>query len=183
MNFYYKQLTLCAALATLALPLSAADSSSQQRSSQQNDQSSQTSSLRQKAERDCSVRNILQAKASSKDGQSLGQIEDVLINPKTGKADFVVLGKNGVQGTGEDFVPVPWQAVKMGSDGSVVIHEDKAKLQNAPSLNKDYSSLNQPDYTVTLYEFYAVPGPEGSGAATNWNSTSPRPASRSNVRH
>jgi sporulation protein YlmC with PRC-barrel domain len=203
MNYCFKQLTICAALAGLALPLSAADTGSQQTSSQQRDQSiqsgmnPQTHSWHQRVERDCSARNILNASARSKDGKDLGQVEDLLVNPRTGKADFIVLGETGVQGTGEDFIPVPWQAVKMRPDGSVAINKDKADLKTAPSLKKDYSNLNQPGYTVTLYEFYAVPAngnetaggiSQGSGAAqlqevtvTNRNENTLRNASRTPV--
>jgi sporulation protein YlmC with PRC-barrel domain len=207
MSNYHKQFAICAALTTLVLPLSAADAISSQTSPQQNHQSSQNEpnrgagSWQQKAERDWSASNLLRANAMSKDGQTLGQVEDLLINPNTGKADFIVLGEQAVHGTGEDLIPVPWQAVKMRSDGSVVINEAKSKLKSAPSLKKDYSNLDQPDYTVTIYEFYAVPAPssgseaadittQGSGAAqlqegtttTNWNGSTRR-TSRSKVHH
>ncbi len=170
MNHQKRKLALCAALVALALPLSAADGSSQRISSQQGGQNSQynerstqsgtSSNRQQRLSRDC---GIIGADAKSKDNQDLGNVEDVLVNPRTGKVDFIVLGQGGVLGIGEDRIPVPWQAATFHSDGTVTVNQEKAKLKSAPSLKKDYSNLNEP-YTVTVYEFYAVPVP-ATGAA------------------
>jgi sporulation protein YlmC with PRC-barrel domain len=179
------KMTLPAALTIFAIAASAAGNSSQQ-SSQQDSQQSQYSSnsntnRQQRLSKDCSINKILNAEAKSKDGQDLGTIDDVLLNPKTGKVDFVVLGKGGVLGMGEDRIPVPWQAVtaQPNGNGSVVINKTKSELNSAPRLKKDNSNMDEP-YTVTIYEFYAVPVPaggaesasgqsQGSGSSTNSN--------------
>jgi len=124
---------------------------------------------------------ILHATAKSKDGQSLGSVDDLLINPQTGKIDFAILGQGGVLGIGEDKVPVPWRAISAQPDGTLIVNKDKAQLKSAPSIKKDYSNLDEPNYTVTVYEFYEVPvsfgasgspGSTGSGSGSSTNSTS-----------
>lgn len=118
----------------------------------------------------------------SKSGEDLGKMEDLLINPQTGKIQYVVLGRGGVLGMGEKLVPVPWQAVNVSSEKEFTINVDKKKLKSAPTVDKNYSQLDQPDYYVTIYRFYEIPentggaeGPSGSqsgsGSSTNANSS------------
>jgi sporulation protein YlmC with PRC-barrel domain len=168
------RIAFCAALAALALPLYAADNSPQSSSSQQNEQNNQynssssqsgqsaQSTRQQRLAKDCSIGKFIGADAKSKDNQDLGNVEDVLINPQTGKVDFVVLGQSGVTGSGEDHIPVPWQAVNLRSDGTLAVNKNKSDLKSAPSLNKSYSNLDEPA-TVTIYEFYEVPAPSSMG--------------------
>lgn len=97
------------------------------------------------------------AKASSSAGESLGDVEDLLINPRNGKIDFVILGRGGLLGLGEKRVPVPWKAINLQSEKQFTLNVDKNKLKSAPTLNKNYSELDNPDYTVTIYRFYEIP--------------------------
>ena len=124
------------ALVALALPLSAAQTSSQsQRSSTrpnnqgdqyQNNQNEQyrstehgmSSNQKLGSSQNCRASKILDANAKSRDGKDLGEVEDPIVNPTTGKIDFVVLGQGGVLGIGEDHIPVPWRAVTVQSDGN-----------------------------------------------------------------
>jgi sporulation protein YlmC with PRC-barrel domain len=162
MNILKLKSALIAALLASTLPLAAADSTSTHQYNKNNNtgtssSGAQASKTSERMSKDCSVNKILHADVKSKDGQALGGVEDILLNPNTGKIDFVVLGQGGVLGIGEDRIPVPWKAVSTESDGTLLINKDKAQLKSAPSLKKDYSNLEQPDYTVTVYEFYEVP--------------------------
>ncbi len=44
----------------------------------------------------------------------------------------------------------------MQPDGTLIVNKSKSDLKSAPSLRKNYSNLEEP-YTITIYEFYAVP--------------------------
>lgn len=177
---------LCTALMALALPASAADNMSQGNSQYNNNnrnnsttasdnnrlgtmQHSGMNSQQAGSSRNLSLEKLMDADARSQDGQDLGEVEDVLIDPQSGKVQFVILGQGGVLGIGEDRVPVPWQAVDVTSQGDITINQTKAKLKSAPSVKKDYSEFNQPGYTVTLYRFYAIP--IGTGASESPSGT------------
>lgn len=117
----------------------------------------------------------------SSSGESLGKMEDLIINQKTGNIDYVILGRGGLLGMGEKRVPVPWKAVHVSSEKQFTINVDKNKLKSAPTVGKDYSELNQPDYYVTIYRFYEIPVESGSanspggsqsGAGSSTNSSS-----------
>jgi sporulation protein YlmC with PRC-barrel domain len=115
------------------------------------------------------------AKITTSAGESLGDVEDLLINPTSGKIDFVVLGKGGFLGLGEKRVPVPWNAISLKTEKQFTLNVDKNKLKSAPTLDKDYSELASPDYTVTIYRFYEIPvgGSEGPGSSQQGQGQSP----------
>ena len=113
--------------------------------------------------------DLMNAKIKSNAGEDLGQLEDVVINPQNGKIEYAVLGRGGFLGIGEKLVPVPWQSVSVQSKKEFTINIDKKKLQSAPTLDKTYSSLEDPGYSVTVYQFFAVPADVGGGETPGGN--------------
>ena len=85
-------------------------------------------------------------------GQDLGEIEDVLIDPDTGQVRFVILEVGGFLGLGSTRVAVPlsaFQITKEGNKPKWVLDADKEKLKNAPKVEgKNYQRL----YTKTEAE-------------------------------
>jgi sporulation protein YlmC with PRC-barrel domain len=82
-------------------------------------------------------------------GQDLGQVEDVLVDPETGQVRFAVLEVGGFLGLGSTKVAVPWSAFQLTQDGNKpkwILDADKEKLKNAPKVEgKNYQHL----YTKT----------------------------------
>ena len=111
--------TLLAASAWAQREPGTGTSSSQQSPSSQGglgSQSSQRSSSYSSAHGQQSFRmsQILNAQVKSQDGQQIGQIEDLIANPQTGKIEFAVVSK------GEKLYPIPMQLLQCqgGSQGS-----------------------------------------------------------------
>jgi sporulation protein YlmC with PRC-barrel domain len=92
----------------------------------------------------------------SQSGDSLGKVEDALLNPRTGTIQFIILDRGGVLGVGDKHLPVPWKAVSVQSEKELTLNMDKQKLDTAPTVKKDYSELNDPQYTASVYEFYGI---------------------------
>jgi len=96
-----------------------------------------------------------------------------MLNPKTGKiletsriclsirkpARWNLLCWGRAESSGSEKIASPFhgQAATLQQNGTLQINQEKAKLKSAPVLKRAYSNLNQPDYIVTVYEFYAVP--------------------------
>ncbi len=136
---------------------------------------------------DIRLSKLMDANVASKSGENLGQLEDLVINPQTGKIEFAVLGRGGFLGLGEKYVPIPWKAIQVSSEKQFTLNVDKAKLKTAPTTDKNLSQLEEPGYTVTIYRFFEVPvetgGAEAPGgvqeggassspsATNNWNKT------------
>ncbi|HWQ93255.1 MAG TPA: PRC-barrel domain-containing protein, partial [Clostridia bacterium] len=104
---------------------------------------------------------LMEAQIQSSDGEDLGKLQDVLINKQTGQIDFAVLGQGGFLGMGEKLVPIPWKALNVKSETEFTLNVDKEKMASAPTMDKSYSSIHDPAYTVTVYRFFAVPADVG----------------------
>lgn len=120
---------------------------------------------------------LMDAKIKSSDGESLGEIEDVIVEPGTGEIKFAIVGKGGFLGLGEKLVPVPWQAINAKSDKEFSINLDSEKLKTAPTAkDKTFAQLNDPSHTATIYQFYSVPA---GGSADSADMQSGRSSSSS----
>jgi sporulation protein YlmC with PRC-barrel domain len=82
-------------------------------------------------------------------GEDLGEVEDVLVDPETGQVKFAILEVGGFLGLGSTKVAVPWGAFQLSQEGNKprwVLDADKQKLKNAPKVEgKNYQRL----YTKT----------------------------------
>jgi sporulation protein YlmC with PRC-barrel domain len=72
-------------------------------------------------------------------GKDIGEIDQLLIDSKSGKVSHVVVGVGGLAGVGEKKVVVPWSDVKLAADhrgGKAQVTMDRAMLDKAPSYEK-----------------------------------------------
>jgi sporulation protein YlmC with PRC-barrel domain len=78
-------------------------------------------------------------------GEDLGEIEDVLVDPETGQVKFAILEVGGFLGLGSTKVAVPWSAFQLTQEGNKprwVLDADKERLKNAPKVEgKNYQRL------------------------------------------
>ena len=92
-------------------------------------------------------------------GESLGTIDDVMLDKVTGRAIYAVMAFGGFLGMGESYHPLPWTTLKYDArQGGYVVNLDKAKLEGAP-----YYARNTPfdwtsDYGREVDKFYKTPG-------------------------
>jgi sporulation protein YlmC with PRC-barrel domain len=94
------------------------------------------------------------------DGKKLGDIKDLVIDPKDGGVQYAVLDFGGFAGIGDKYFAVPWEALQLDKTNkklSLDIH--KKDLKDAPAFDK----TNWPDLNlqqVVIYEFYEIPQPD-----------------------
>ena len=98
---------------------------------------------------------------TAKDGENLGQVQDFVIDPKSGKIKFALVGEGFMAGIGQKLIPVPWQAVNVKSEREFALNVDKSKMQSAPAWSQ--TEEEQPDYVVRIYRFYDLIPMEGIG--------------------
>ena len=98
-------------------------------------------------------------------GEDLGQIKDVVVNPRNGKIRFAIIEVDSGGGA-EALAPIPWQAVNLQAENQYVATIDKDKLKKGPHMSEQqWDKLMQPDYVVEVYRFYGFePQTEQGGA-------------------
>lgn len=89
-------------------------------------------------------------------GESLGKIEDLMLDLEKGRVAYAVLSFGGFMGMGEKLFAIPFEALKLDdSREHFTLDVDKAKLKNAPGFDKN----NPPEasdrtWGAEVYKFY-----------------------------
>lgn len=116
---------------------------------------------REKQERITSIKKaseLVGKDVKNPQGEDLGSIEDLYVDPERERVCFAVLSHGGVLGIGDDRYAVPWQSLKtLPNEDHLVLNIDKSRLENAPKARTaDRDTWNNPDWVTTVYRFYAV---------------------------
>ena len=72
-------------------------------------------------------------------GESLGDIQDLMVDLTTGRVAYAVVSFGGLLGIGNKLFAVPLQALKQdAADKSFVLNTSKEALDNAHGFDKDH---------------------------------------------
>lgn len=91
-------------------------------------------------------------------GDSLGSIDDLIIDKASGQVRYAVLEFGGLLGLGTDHYPLPWGMLQYDTvkDGYVVDLE-KEQLSDAPRYAKDAEPAYTEEYARGVYDYYGTP--------------------------
>jgi len=77
---------------------------------------------------------IVGAPVKNPQGEELGTIKELMIDPQSGRVAHAVLAFGGVWGMNEKSMAIPWETLKVGlGKEELVVELTKEQLQNAPS--------------------------------------------------
>jgi sporulation protein YlmC with PRC-barrel domain/Cu/Ag efflux protein CusF len=106
---------------------------------------------------------LIGADVENAQGEDLGDIVDIVIDPQTGRMQYAVLSFGGFLGLGEKYFAIPWEALKrepgqrMGDTERYVLNIDKERLKNAPGFDKNnWPNMADRGWAKTVYTFYDV---------------------------
>jgi sporulation protein YlmC with PRC-barrel domain len=72
-------------------------------------------------------------------GETLGEIEEIMLDVRSGRIAYVVLAVGGLLGIGEKYFAIPWQALTLDTDRKCfVLDADKDRLKEAPGFDKQH---------------------------------------------
>lgn len=72
-------------------------------------------------------------------GDSLGDLKDIMIDIQSGKVAYAVLSFGGMLGMGDKLFAVPWEALVVdGENKHLVLNVTKERLKDAPGFDKDH---------------------------------------------
>jgi sporulation protein YlmC with PRC-barrel domain len=95
-------------------------------------------------------------------GDNLGEIHDVVVDPSDGSIAYAVLAAGGFLGLGEKYFAIPWRAFQAVTDDDdkteverMILDADKDRMQNAPGFDKDnWPDMANPEWGQTVHAYY-----------------------------
>jgi sporulation protein YlmC with PRC-barrel domain len=82
---------------------------------------------------------LIGASVKNAQGESLGKIDELVIDPQDARIKATVLSVGGLLGIGAKSVAVPWNKVMMGTGSdrdTIVVAMGKEELEQAPSWQR-----------------------------------------------
>lgn len=89
-----------------------------------------------------------------KDGQEIGKIDGLLVDPDEQQVRFLQVGSGGFLGIGEDKQLVPVDAVTAVEEDTVRIDQDREHVAGASVYDPKLEVPPEPDYVEGLYGHY-----------------------------
>jgi sporulation protein YlmC with PRC-barrel domain len=102
---------------------------------------------------------VIGADVENPQGDKLGDIKDIVLDPATGRVRYAVLASGGFLGLGEKYFVIPWEALtsKAGEKGDFILNVDKDKLKNAPGFDKNnWPNMADHNWAEQVYAFYGI---------------------------
>jgi sporulation protein YlmC with PRC-barrel domain len=89
-------------------------------------------------------------------GEKLGSVYDVMLDKRSGKADYAIMSFGGFLGIGDSYHPLPWDQLTYDTNmGGYVVNLDRARLEGAPSYaTSDTTAWDDPEYGRRVNEYY-----------------------------
>lgn len=89
-------------------------------------------------------------------GDSLGEINDVMIDKQSGRIAYAVMSFGGFLGIGDRYHPLPWSTLKYDTrQGGYVVGLTKEQLEKAPTYSSDEApSWGDRTYEQHIHDYY-----------------------------
>jgi len=89
-------------------------------------------------------------------GESLGDLKDIMIDTESGKVAYAVLSFGGILGMGDKLFAVPWGALAVdGENKNLVLNVSKDRLKDAPGFDKDHwPNFAEPAFAEKVSGYY-----------------------------
>lgn len=103
-----------------------------------------------------STSSIVGTNVYNREGESLGDIKDLMIDTNEGKIAYAVLSFGGFLGLGDKYFAMPWDAFTVDKQNErLILNVDKERLENAPGFDKDnWPDNSNHDYLTKVYNHY-----------------------------
>jgi sporulation protein YlmC with PRC-barrel domain len=105
------------------------------------------------------VDKIMGSKVINLKGETLGKIEDLVVDVDTGRILYAVLDSGGFLGIGGKLVPVPWKSLgAIPSEGMFFLNQSKEQMEKAPAFDKkNLPDMGDMRWGANVFKYYGAP--------------------------
>jgi sporulation protein YlmC with PRC-barrel domain len=99
-------------------------------------------------------------------GESLGDIKEIMLDMRTGRVSYAVLSFGGMLGMGEKLFAVPWEALTLDTQNKrFTLNANRNTLDLAPGFDKNnWPDMADGKWAHGIHEYY---GTKPHGAMTS----------------
>jgi sporulation protein YlmC with PRC-barrel domain len=92
-------------------------------------------------------------------GESIGKVEDVVLDKQSNYIMFAIVGFGGILGIGDKYHPVPWSTLNYDDvQDAYIVNFTKQQLAAAPADTLDELTRNDgSSYRNRTFDYYEVP--------------------------
>jgi len=97
----------------------------------------------------------------NQEGEKLGNVEDIMIDKRSGRVAYAVLSFGGFLGMGEKHHPLPWSVLTYDTErDGYIVPLSKDVLKGAPAYgDNDRPMWDDPAWNTNVYNYYHVKWP------------------------
>lgn len=90
------------------------------------------------------------------EGETLGKLEEIMLDVDDGCVSYAVLSFGGILGIGNKLFAIPWEALTLRpEEHAFVVNIDKETLENAPGFDKDnWPKTVDREWLTGVYDYY-----------------------------
>jgi sporulation protein YlmC with PRC-barrel domain len=90
------------------------------------------------------------------DGEDLGKVDDIVIDPDNWRITYGVLSFGGFLGIGDDLFALPWSSLELKGNAEVfTLNIDKERLQKAEGFDKDnWPNMADERWATGIYKYF-----------------------------
>ncbi len=91
-------------------------------------------------------------------GESLGKVEDLMLDKMSGRVAYVVAGFGGFLGIGNRYYPLPWEKLTYDPNmGGFVVDLDRRMLEGAPYYSEtEPAAWDDPAWGRRVHDYYGM---------------------------
>lgn len=103
-----------------------------------------------------SATSILNTPVVNRTNEDLGTVQDLMVDPETGRVQYAVLDFGGFLGIGDKLFAVPLEAFTIDTKTErFTLDVTKDRLESAPGFDKsNWPSTADPAFVENVYDFY-----------------------------
>jgi sporulation protein YlmC with PRC-barrel domain len=105
------------------------------------------------------VEKIIGSKVINLKGETLGKIENLVIDIDTGRIVYAVLESGGFLSIGDKLLPIPWGSLAaLPSEGIFFLNESKEQMEKAPAFDrKNVPNMGDVSWGANVFKYYGAP--------------------------